>query len=209
MIGIVCEGITDYHVLKNIIIGYKKDQSFPITKIRPEDSTPFGCNNLLHFISTDEFKKYLQNFNKIIIQIDSDSSESWGSNYLVNINNQKSKAHQFIIDIINVLINQIGTDYYNQNSSKIVFAICVHQIECWLLSYYGKTSSDKNKIVNCFNTLESISIKNGFSLSQKNYCDGKHYIKYSKAYNKYNNLVKASSNNASLDYFVKYELIKI
>jgi len=199
--AIVGEGLTDFKVLKNLLIGFFKDKNLPVTKLRPKDIEPFGWGNVLNYISTEEFQDEVDATNYVIIQIDTDKCEEWKEE-LTHIGDDETKVNDFINQIIKVLIKRIGNPFYTTNKGKILFAICVHDIECWLLPFNSTTKSHFTKIVGCVNAIEHLANKKGFSIHEKNYEDGAHYDNLSKEMRDNRELLKKSELNPSLKVFV-------
>lgn len=89
----------------------------------------------------------------------------------------------------------IGKDeFYSENKNKIIFAVSVHSLECWLLPLYKSYKTEKTK--NCFNNLQRESKKISV---QKDYNT---YDKLSKPYLKNKTLLKESKKSTSLKVFV-------
>ena len=128
-----------------------------------------------------------------IIQIDSDICDQ--PNF--DIKKDASCITTFIENIKTKLISSINKTefFYETNKEKIIFAISVHSLECWLLPIYKDSKNEK--IVGCFESLqkESKTIK-----VEKNYSS---YDKLSKLLLKNKELLKISSKNSSLDIFIK------
>lgn len=197
----VGEGLTDFKVIKNLMIGYFNDKNLLITRLLPRDKEPVGWGNVLKYLPTDEFKAGVDNSDYTIIQIDSDKCEDWGKG-LTNIGSDATRIEEFINSIKVVLINEIGNPFYETNRNKILFAIAVYEIECWLLPFNSNTKAHFSKLVGCTNTIEKIANVRGFSINQKNYEGGKHYEDLSKGMKDNKELLKKSELNPSLKAFV-------
>ena len=195
------EGLTDYIVLKNLLIGFFKDKNLPISRLLPRDKEPVGWGNVLNYLSTDEFREGVNNTDYIIIQIDTDKCEEW-SEGLHHIGDNRDNLDDFVKGVIAVLITRIGQDFYTQNKDKFLFAISIHDIECWLFPFITDQPARQSKIVGCVNAVERIAQKLGISINQKNYEDGKHYEKFSQDMKKHNTLIQRYSSNPSLKIFI-------
>ena len=195
------EGLTDYIVLKNILIGFFRDKNLPISRLIPKDKEPVGWGNVLRYLATSEFRDGVINTDYIIIQIDTDKCEDWNEG-LHHIGDNADKLDDFIREVIAVLVKKIGSDFYDQNKSKFLFAISIHEMECWLLPFIADRKAHWSKIVGCVNAIEWIAQKQGISINQKNYEDGKHYEKFSKDMKNHSILTKNYSLNPSLRTFV-------
>lgn len=196
------EGLTDFVVLKNLLIGFFKDKNLPVNRLLPKDKEPVGWGNVLKFLPSKEFQDGVEYSDYTIVQIDTKECEEWNEG-LRNIGDNDSMADSFIKDVITVLINKIGQEFYNTNNNKILFAITVHDMECWLLPFNTTAPAHQSKMVNCVTALEHIANKRGFSIHQKNNQDSKYYIDFSKEMKDKNNLINKSKLNPSLKIFIE------
>ena len=195
------EGLTDYIVIKNLLIGFFKDKNLAISRLLPKDKEPVGWGNVLNYLSTDEFREGVNNTDHIVVQIDTDKCEEWNEG-LQNIGNNTDNLDDFVQGVIAVLITRIGQDFFTQNKGKFLFAISIHDIECWLLPFIADQPAHQSKMVGCVNAVERIAKKHGISINQKNYEDGKHYEKFSQDMKKHNTLMQKHSLNPSLKIFI-------
>lgn len=202
--ALACEGVTDQIVIENILCGFYKDYDDLDEEIQPLQP-PFDATNqkqlegefggwemLLAYLSQKRFRDDVLNCEYIIVQIDTDISEH--GNFGVSQQNLSTEA--FIEKVIERLITQIDSKetFYEENKSKIIFAISVHSLECWILPIYK--SSKNEKVSGCFETLqrESKKIK-----VLKEYSA---YDKLSKDFLKHKKLMKLVSKNSSFQIFI-------
>ncbi|MEA3288631.1 MAG: phage tail protein [Campylobacterota bacterium] len=198
--GLACEGITDHIVIENILCGFYKDyddldediQAFQpaydeTTKKQKEDQHG-GWEILLEYLSEKRFRDDVLNSEYVIVQIDTDISDH--TNF--GVQKDTSCIETFINNISTRLIESIDDkiSFYEENKEKIIFAISVHSLECWLLTIYKK-----DEINNCFKRLQREDQKLEVI---KNY---KSYEKLSKPFVKNKDLVKYISKNKSLEVF--------
>jgi hypothetical protein len=196
------EGLTDFVVLKSLLIGFFNDKNLSVNRLLPKDKEPVGWGNVLKFLPTQEFQNGVENSDYTIVQIDTKECEEWNEG-LKNIGDDKIKVADFIKDVISVLIKKMGCEFHSLNSTKIMFAITVHDMECWLLPFNTNTPAHQSKMVNCVTALEQIANKRGFSIHQKNNQDSKYYIDFSKDMKNNKELMKQSKLNPSLQIFIK------
>lgn len=200
--AIVGEGLTDYVVLKNLLIGFFSNKDLPITRLLPKDREPVGWGNVLKYLTTTEFRDGVEYTEYTIIQIDTKECEDWNEGIKL-VDDKDEKIDDFIEKIKTILINKIGLEFYESNISKIFFAISVHEIECWLLPFNTDNKAHQRKLVGCFNAIENIANKHGFSLNQKNYEAGKHYDILSKGIKSNRELKSKNVLNPSLKVFIE------
>jgi hypothetical protein len=208
-IGLITEGITDRPIINATLYAYfsqkKMENGFTTTFLIPEGKESAGWTKVLKYCSTDRFKGAFTLNDYVIIQIDADAHLSKG----FDVPKQKTTT-----DLINAIktriIEAIGIDFYTLYQSRIIFAICVDQIECWLLPFFATTAAHKKKEVNCCATVNLYLRKKGFTLDCTNDADG--YNEYQKAARFIADrkvFFSIYKNNPSLQYFVEKELSKI
>ncbi|MEA3353419.1 MAG: phage tail protein [Campylobacterota bacterium] len=198
--GLACEGITDHIVIENILCGFYRGyddldgeiQAFQpaydeTTKKQKEDQYG-GWEMLLEYLSEKRFRDNVLNSEYVIVQIDTDISDH--TNF--GVQKDTSCIETYINNISTKLIESIDKqeEFYEENKDKIIFAISVHSLECWLLTIYNK-----DEINNCLKRLQREE-KNLEVI--KNYNS---YDKLSKPFLKKNNLVKCIAKNKSLEFF--------
>lgn len=216
--GIISEGPTDQIVIENILCGYFKspDLSESIRFIQPfrDNTDKYGIANQGGWLNVFEYcrsKRLLESFEQndyIIIQIDTDRSED--KNYDVRKTNREGleySSEQLIGKVIEKF-QWIFTNTFNEKYSlfkdRIIYAICVQEIECWLLPLFY---DDKIQYAttNCIKRLnDRVNEKFGFYIDPKNKSNrGTEYDKVSKAYLKNKTLIAKYKNNISLKVFIE------
>jgi len=205
--GLVTEGVTDQEVISNILFGYYNNPNLLINELQPlrdetdkNKSVNFGgWGNLIEYCKSDVFKYAFQTNNYIIIQIDTDICEDY--NISKKENGKDLTPEQLILKVIEKFIEIIGNDFFLKYQDRIIFAISVHSIECWLLPIYF-TDSKKSKTVNCLQTLNQALKKEGFTID-KNNKNLDYYREISEVFIKRKKLDKYYLHNPSFEIFIK------
>ena len=213
LFGLVAEGETDHAVLENILLGISgEDISDEITILQPDiDETTKGTlqefggwYNVFQYCLSEDFRDSFQRVQYVVIQIDTDVSEhthydikqtdEYGKKLIsaVLIEKVKSKFEQ-------IIVNEFGQEFFQNHQDRILFAISVDEIECWLLPLYY-TDNTKSKTNNCDHKLHQKAGK-----FEKNYND---YDEISKDFRKSKTLLKMYPENPSLKIFVESILAK-
>jgi len=201
--GLACEGVTDQAVIENILCGFYKDKNlkseikafqplFDATQQKQLEGEFGGWEILLKFLSTKRFRQEVINNHYMIIQIDTDISEH--PNF--NVSQHNLSVEELIEKVVERLILEIDSkkEFYSKYKERIIFAISVHSLECWLLPLYK--SSKNGKISGCFETLQRESKK------IKVIKDYKTYEKLSHDFLKYKKLINIASKNSSFQVFI-------
>ena len=151
--GLVTEGITDQEVISNILFGYYNNPNILINELQPirdetdrNKSVNFGgWGNLIEYCKSDVFKRAFQTTNYIIIQIDTDICEDY--HISKKENGEDLTPQQLILKVTETFVKLIGNEFYQTYKQRIIFAISVHSIECWLLPIYFNDAK-KSKTIN-------------------------------------------------------------
>lgn len=198
--SIVGEGLSDYIVLKNLLVGFFNDKNLPVTRLLPKDKEPVGWGNVFAYLATEEFRNGVANTNYCIVQIDTKECDEWNER-IRNIGDNAALINDFITAVIAVLKSKIGSIDESQKQ-KIIFAVSVHEIECWLLPFNSDKQAQSKKLAGCSNAIEFIANKKGFSIHQKFYQEGKNYDTLSKEMKDNKSLMGKATQNPSLAIFV-------
>ncbi|MDD4854675.1 MAG: hypothetical protein PHQ22_06155 [Sulfuricurvum sp.] len=201
--GLACEGATDQAVIENILCGFYNDKNlrqeikafqplFDETQQKQLEGEFGGWEILLKFISTKRFRQEVINNHYMIIQIDTDISEH--KNFGVSQNNLS--IEELIGNVKERLIAQIDSNkpFYELYQEKIIFAISVHSLECWILPLYKDIKSEK--ITGCLETLQRESKSIQVTKEYKNYYD------LSRPLLKNKKLLQIATKNSSLQIFI-------
>lgn len=146
--GLIAEGPTDHAVLENILIGYFNDYDLSqyIRTLQPlRDATDAagimgGWTRVLEYCQSGLFRDAFGENDYLIIQIDTD--RLFEKPFELNLDQSVEALVGQVIQKFEDLMNKaFGTDFFEIYRSRILFAVAVNEIECWLLPLYY---SDKN-----------------------------------------------------------------
>jgi len=199
--GLACEGITDQIVLENILCGFYKDYDDLDDEIiafeplrdatgKKQEENSGGWTRLLTYLSESRFQDDVLNSEYTIIQLDTDISDREDFDVLKGT----LTTEELITKVIEKLVEWVDTVFYKENREKIIFAISVHSLECWILPLYKDLK--KEKIMGCFETLqrESKKIK---VVKEYNV-----YDKLTRDFTKYKDLMPIVAKNSSFTIFI-------
>lgn len=201
LFGLACEGITDQVVLENILCGYFENLELgnEIAQLQPPfDETDQqrgegGWRMLLKYLSSTNFRDDVLNTEFLILQIDTDISAELIENY--------DKATPVEILTSNVIaelvknINQGEADFYEQQARKIIFAISVHSLECWLVAHY----SEQSEIDDCYDVLKTLINPKEIRVVKK----PRNYEKLSKPFLEKQNIEAVAAKDYSFQLFIQ------
>ena len=208
--GLVTEGISDQIVLENILFGFFNNKNIPVEPLQPlrdttDENRYIGQANwieVFEYCQTNIFKVAVATKDYVIVQIDTDAlnGDSVPEKYRLNL--QQAILEETITIVKSKLIDLMTLDFYEQFQHKILFAISINAIECWLLPFYFPSLKTKAaKIENCMSTLNEGLQKAGhkFYIKAK---DPNYYREASEPLKKHKELIRLYELNPSLKIFV-------
>ncbi len=199
--GLITEGPTDQVIIKSILSGYFGEGNLVLNMIRPKKGQSGGWTEVLKYCKSSEFEEVFEANDYVIIQIDTDVSNQKGYQVSpLDENGNLLNIEEFIAKVKKKLISLIGKYFYRKNSERIIFAISVHSIECWLLPLYA-INNNKSAIHDCFAQLEAIlnQTPNAFRLMKKE----KSYRQIVLPYTNQDVLKNCYTFNPSLKLFIE------
>jgi hypothetical protein len=133
----------------------------------------------------------------IIIQIDTDTSQEYGIPQ--QDENGEFTPEELIEKVIEKFKEEIGEDFYGKCQQRIIWAISVHSIECWLLPLYYQDNK-RFHFKNCLGMLnKQLDKTHGFTIDAKK---PQYYRQISEKYRKHRDLMACYQHNPSLKSFV-------
>jgi hypothetical protein len=209
--GVIAEGPCDQQVIENILIGYFGDQEEPvINPIQP--ATPASGADAAHGGWTLVFASLRRGdpqlalgFNDyVVIHIDTDVQEEAGFDVPRREDGVELSIPDRVRRVISKLTNCIDAPCYQAHASRILFAVAVDTIECWLLPLLYSNNKVK-KTTGCLGSANVVLRRAG-----KNGLSGADGAKFPKAYNaasreyqKHKTLMEHRDKNPSLTLFIE------
>ena len=213
LFGLIAEGETDHAVLENILLGVSgEDISDEITILQPDiDETTKGTlqefggwYNVFQYCLSEDFRDSFQRVQYVVIQIDTDVSEHTHYDIKQTDESGKKLIPAVLVEKVKekfeqIIVKEFGQDFLQNHQDRILFAISVDEIECWLLPLYY-ADNIKSKSNNCDFKLHE---KAGKFEKKSN-----DYDKISKDFRKSKTLLKMYQENPSLKIFLDSVLAK-
>lgn len=205
--GLIAEGKTDQIVLRNILIGYFNDIDLIIRELQPSfDVTEAaqmsefgGWYNVFHYCKSDFLLGAFEQNDFVVIHLDTD--RSYEKNFdvpKIPTENIQSFVARVKEKITKVIQSNVEEYIYIQIVPRIIFAIAVDEIECWLLPLYydDKIQSSTN---NCLYKLSQKLPTHNIILKKER----RVYERISKDLMKQKKLFQAYPKNPSFELFVE------
>ena len=208
--GVIAEGPTDQTVIENIIIGYFQDEEEEpvINPVQPPlptsaaPSPPGGWTLVFKCLQQGESQKILQFNDYLVIHIDMDVQEEPGFDVPTREDGIELSPADRIARVIDRLRNDIDAAFYQTNSHRILFAVAVDSIECWLLPllYNDNKASKTTGCLESANQALRKADENALSAGDKKFVRA--YENASHGYLKRKTLLELRNKNPSLEIFV-------
>jgi len=182
-IGVLCEGISDFPVIKNIIHAFFDEDDIivnPLPEIpvvynqKQPNNISGGWLEVPEFIKHAEFHQALIMYDYVIVQIDTDVSEQSGFDVSHTlIKNDLDVFYQSVQNKIMSWVDENSKTIAQAKKDKIIFCIAVHSIEYWLLIHRYPTCIGQKD--DCFEKIRSLMAQENIANStSKNLLAKKH-----------------------------------
>jgi hypothetical protein len=205
--GVIAEGPTDQVVIENILLGYFEEQEdepviVPIQPPRPLSETPAGWGHVFKSLERKDYEGALQYNDFLVIQIDTDVQEEPGFDVPKREGGQELSVPERVRRVIEKIKSYINAAFYEANKQRILFAVAVETIECWLLPlhYSGKKAAKTTGCLEAANQALRKADENALSAREKKFMRA--YEKASRGYRKHKTLMKYRNSNPSLPLFI-------
>ncbi|KAA2234102.1 hypothetical protein [Salinarimonas soli] len=208
--AIISEGVTDQAVLEvllDVACGIHSNEAAYTSVLQPRrDETDRaragefgGWEAVLEYCALEgAVSEALLLNDYLVIQIDTDSCEEKNFGVSKTINGVHRPVDDIVSDVVNVIKSKIHPNTLEKFEHKLIFAISVHSIECWLLAILAKADNDRVNMHTCEQRLRHILQKEKIHL-EKNY---RTYTNLMRGIRKINQLTNAAKYNRSLKIFL-------
>lgn len=206
--AIIAEGITDQVVLKNVLLGFYADRdeepliNFEQPRLDESARThaPGGWTLVVRYFKEGLYKAALQTNAYLVVHIDTDVSEEYGV-----AKGAPGDEPALIERVLASFQALIEPEIWQAHRDRFIFAVAVHEIECWLLPLLFATQAAKSaKIVGCFKAADDQLRREGRPglRDREGRKDPIGYRLASDAYRRQKVLLRHRDDNVSLKVFV-------
>ena len=204
--ALITEGLTDQVTISSILTGHYGEEP-DISEAQPlRDATDesrqgsfAGWEKVFSYCKSELFLQQFYANDFVVIQIDTDVCGHKNFNVNLKLGNKDRPTADIIEDVKDHIIKNISREIYDKYKDRIIFAISIHSLECWILPLYGKTKIEKGRTRKCEDFLRDI-IKR-FDIQYEKTFDP--YLEITKPFRTKKYLDHAVSCNQSLQYFIK------
>lgn len=211
--GIIAEGVTDQKVLEAILAGYfEDDDDLDVTYIQPIAAAAApavgnaGWGMVFKEFETGRFAEALDGDLRdyLVVQIDTDVSEQAGYGVSWRDDGRELTPAELVDRVIAKLRQVAGAARFDALRDRLIFAVSVHSIECWLLPLFY-TDKKRSKITGCLDAM-NVALKRADVVPLSNSAGEKSpraYEAASRGFEKRRGLLRACAHNASFEMFVR------
>jgi hypothetical protein len=208
-VGIVAEGVTDQLVIQNILLGFFKDRlaEQDIYFDQPPDISAEGRFGnwamVMTYLQQGRYAEVFQLRDYLVVQIDSDVSplKHFDVSHTDPITGKTLKDEELVARIRDRLCEWIGADDLKRYAGRFLFAICVHELECWLVPLW-ENERYHHATTNCARRVQQAQHRTK-AKRPINKNEPRTYDEASRELRKMKVLKKAGSLQASLGLFLQ------
>ena len=212
--ALITEGVSEFTVIHYLISKYFGDDPI-INPIQPKiekskQGSEGGWNEVLKYCERVELSHILVENDYIVIQIDTDQSQQSPFNVSHSESGREKSHDKLLTDVVARLERNMPE---NIDKNRIIFAVCIHSIECWLLPLvYSDNRKEKTK--GCLAALNlELRRKNLPTISEtsdkNSFTSRKAYQKILSLLKKKSDITEISIHNTGFQKFIYHlELIK-
>ena len=205
--GLIAEGPTDHQVLENILVGHFNDPDLTVRPLQPLlDATDAaqrqgGWTQVVNYCQSSLFQGAFEQNDYLVVQIDTDCLNEKPFELDLKLT-PEDLVNQVIEKLEGLMLTSFGEEFLDDCRKKVLFAIAVDELECWLLPlfYSDKTASATN---NCLHKLNNQLRKKNQAAINPQAKNPKHYDQLSRSFCKRKLLYAASSKNPSFQIFIE------
>ena len=204
-IALITEGISEYRVLKHLLAKYFKGFDPEINQIQPKltgekQDGIGGWAKVLEYCVRKDIRDILIENEYLVIQIDTDQSANSPFDISHSTGSTKKAEAALYTEVEKKLQALIQPEILEAFSERIIFAVSIHTVECWLLTIFKKSGT-----TNCLEALNPILVKEKLPKIQAEKNSNQSRIAYEtilRRWTKRKEIEQSASHNLSLKLFV-------
>lgn len=202
IVGIVAEGETDQAVIEALVYGATSgaidDVDVNYVQPPPTRGAHAGWELVLDWLRRERYREILPFSDLLVVHVDTDVCDRPGFDVSRNDGGRPLEPAELVARVADRLRGLIAPDFLAAHGHRIVLAIAVDEIECWLLPLL--VDDDRAaKTTGCAKALQhALKLKNEPALRK----DRRSYQAVARPLRKRKQLEAARQHSASLDAFV-------
>lgn len=163
--AVITEGVSEYSIIKHIIQHFLAEDPIvrrlqPLVDTKGHQVGTGGWNEVLKYCAQeDRLQSALEYNDYIVVQIDTDMCETIPFSVSRVAEGGGQVSYEILLQRVQRrLLDEISDTI---DISKIIFAICIEEAECWLLPAVCTIENKKNATKNCCNRVNAELLRLG------------------------------------------------
>jgi hypothetical protein len=202
--------VTDQQVIRAILDGFFDPGEVDVRPFLPiADSTyrhqlPSFSNwqLVLEYCASRKLQEALPFVDYLIVHIDTDNCDDPAFGVPKVEDSKALPVREIVARVILKLQEKIGGSVWEMCHDRILFAISVETIECWLLPLFA-AGNQKSKHLNCLNVLNRCLSKKNMRPINPQSKEPRYYSELSRPYSRRRDLLRHCGENPSFELFVE------
>jgi hypothetical protein len=208
--GLITEGLTDQEVVRAVAEGVFGAADTFVNPLQPVADKTFShlaghfsnWELVLNYCSSPQFADAFAFNDYVIVQIDTDRCEEPAFGVPKFEADRSLDPFEIAWRTALVIMGRIDPSVARTFGERVLFAISVETIECWLLPLYA-LGDQRRKHLNCLNALNRALRKRNETPISPDAKDPRRYSALAEPYTHRRNIETARGANVSLDLFVR------
>jgi hypothetical protein len=204
--ALITEGMTDQVAISAILYGLYGDDA-DVREVQPlRDATDearqgnrAGWEKVFEYCARQEFAAVFASNDYAIIQVDTDVCGHL--NFPIDVTDEHGDRSPaaIVADVKTFIDAKIAPAILAAYGNRILYAISVHSLECWLLPLYATTNTDSRRTKNCEAHLTRVLNRKDMAFKK----DYRTFTTLAKPFEKRAAIARARQHNDSLNLFVE------
>jgi hypothetical protein len=210
--ALVAEGVTDHAVLKTVLLGFFKGQlrepKFSMSQPDQDATTEnewqrFGnWENVFRYLREGHHRDALQFNQYLVVQLDTDCSERPGFDIPRHVGGERLDVPILVERVVERIRKEIGEDDCRMYGERLLFAVCVDSLECWLLPLWADQEIHQARTTGCLDALNRNLDRRDQPPVDPASKQAARYFDAARGYRKRKELLEAGRKNPSLGIFL-------
>ena len=208
--GLITEGATDQQVIQAVLDGFFDPDEIDIRPFLPiaDNTYKHQVQNfsnwqlVLDYCASPKFAEAFPFVDYIVVQIDTDQCDDPKFGVQKLEQGKLLPPGEIAARVSAKLKEKIGEAVWSLYGERILFAVAVDTIECWLLPLYAE-GKGKSKTLNCLDTLNRSLRKKNMRPINPQSKEPRLYAELARPYSRRRELTKHCGENPSLAIFIE------
>ena len=208
--GLITEGATDQQVIQAVLDGFFDPEEIDTRPFLPvyDNTHKHQVENfsnwqlVLEYCASPKFAEAFPFVDYIVVQVDTDQCDDPKFGVSKHEGGKLLPPSEIAAPVAVRLQEKIGDAVWNRFHERIIFAVAVDTIECWLLPLYAEGKA-KAKPLNCLDVLNRALRKKNLHPINPQSKEPRRYEELARPYSRKRELNRHGGENPSLAVFIE------